>query len=136
MASFRILIEAFVSKPKRLFLLDGVGALVTAALLLGLLAPMEDLFGMPRWNLYPLSGIAMVFAAYSLACHFLLRRRWRPFLRAIAYANLAYCCLTLVSMIYLSQSLTALGIAYFAGEIIVVLGLVGLELAVGRKLER
>lgn len=113
--------------PKRLFLIDGLGALLTASLLLFLLARFEPLFGMPRQILHILSSVAAVFAVYSLACHLLVRRNPKAFLRLIAVANAAYCAATAVLVYRHSSRLTALGLAYFIGEIIVIGILVHLE---------
>ncbi|HMQ02493.1 MAG TPA: hypothetical protein PKD26_01070 [Pyrinomonadaceae bacterium] len=109
--------------PKRIFLIDGIGALITATLLLAILAQFESTFGMPRRILFLLAGIACIFAVYSLACYIKLRDNWTPFLRAIAIANLAYCVLTLTMVIVYRAEVTRLGVAYFIAEISVVLSL-------------
>ena len=113
---------------RSLFLIDGVGALVTALLLSQVLARFEDIFGMPRQVLFVLAGIAACFAVYSISCHFLIKEQWRPYLRGIALANMTYCLSTLVLVLYLNRSLTWLGIAYFLGEIVLVMTLVAIEM--------
>jgi len=112
---------------KQLFLVDGLGAVVTALLLSQVLARWEPLFGMPKSVLFVLAGIAGCFAVYSLLCHFLVEKNWRPYLRGIAIANTLYCCLTLGLVVYRYEALTWLGIAYFLGEIMLVLFLVTVE---------
>jgi len=119
--------------PKQLFLIDGLGALLTAIMLGLVLANFVPLFGMPKSILYPLSLIACVFAVYSLSCHFRFPANWQPYLKAIAAANLLYCCLTLglvLLMVYSFQKLTMLGVIYFLVEIVIVVGLAVVELRV------
>ncbi|MCP4446502.1 MAG: hypothetical protein GY811_14320 [Myxococcales bacterium] len=114
--------------PRRLFLLDGLGALLSAFLLGVVLVHFESTFGMPSQTLHGLAAIAGVFCLYSLTCSLLNIEQWRGGLRLIASANLLYCCLTLGAMLYLHQDLSLLGFAYFAGEIAVVVALATLEL--------
>lgn len=112
---------------KLLFLIDGLGAITTALLLSQLLARFEPLFGMPRPVLFVLAGIAACFAVYSLLCYFLLTADFRPFLKGIAIANTSYCVATMGLMLFHFSALTWLGIAYFVGEIAVVLALAYVE---------
>lgn len=113
-----------------MFLIDGLGAMVTAILLSQVLARFETVFGMPRDILWILAGAAICFAVYSISCHLFLKENEKPYLRGIAIANLLYCLTTLVLVIYLRESLTYLGIAYFIGEMIIILILVRWEFSV------
>ncbi len=107
---------------RQLFLMDCFGALVSAAIL-GVVLPMfEDTFGMPTRVLYVLAGIALVFAVYSAFCYGLRKRA--VYLKAIAVANLLYCCLTAGLVFYWHAHLTTLGLVYFVLEMAVILGLV------------
>lgn len=110
-----------------MFLIDGLGAIVTAILLSQVLARFETVFGMPRDILWVLAGAAGCFAVYSISCHLFLKKNGKPFLQGIAIANLIYCLTTLVLVIYLRESLTYLGLAYFIGEMIIILILVRWE---------
>jgi hypothetical protein len=53
---------------KKLFLVDGVGAMTSAAMLGVVLVKFEGTFAMPHSVLYPLSFIACIFSIYSLIC--------------------------------------------------------------------
>lgn len=112
---------------RKLFLIDAIGAVVTAISLSQVLARFESVFGMPEHILYILASIAGCFAVYSFCCHLWIRRNWTPFLIGIAVANTIYCLTTLVLVFYFKDSLTWLGIAYFIGEIMVVMALVRFE---------
>jgi hypothetical protein len=122
------IITQFKLKPKNLFLIDGLGALLTAFFLFVILRTFSEYFGMPQTTLTYLSVIALFFFFYSFACFYLLKNDWKPFLRIISIANLLYCILTLGLVIYHRQSITLLGITYFFAEIILVCGLVFVEL--------
>lgn len=118
---------------KKLFLIDGMGAVITALMLSQVLARFESVFGMPQQLLFILAGIAAGFAVYSTLCYWLVRENWWPYLRGIATANTAYCIGTLGLVIKLFDTLTYLGIAYFVGEIILVVGLAIFEFQFARN---
>jgi hypothetical protein len=114
--------------PKRLFLIDGLGALATASLLFFLLARLEHIFGMPQTICYLLSSVAATYSIYSLCCYFLIRQSRKPFLQIIAIADIVYSVATIVLMQYYYSQLTWLGLAYFICEIAIIGLLVFLEL--------
>ncbi len=126
-------IERFSAAPRALFLLDGLGALLSAALL-GLLLPrLGNLIGMPSSVLYPLAGAACLLSFTSLSCALVSPTRWRSFLFAIAGANLTYCALTLALLFRHRDSLHALDWIYFLGEMAIIVALASLEIAVARR---
>ncbi len=132
MALTPVLLDRFLRRPRTLFLLDGVGALVTA-LLVGVVLPrLGEYIGTPRPVLRALALTAAVFAAYSLACAALQPTRWPGYLRGIALANAGYCAVTAAVLIRFRATLHPLDWIYFAGEIVVVGALVTLELRVAR----
>lgn len=120
-------LEKLIRNPRRLFLIDSLGALLTMFSLLAVLRPLEHLFGMPQPILLVLAIPAAMFALYSAGCFWFVGTRWRPFLAIISGANLLYCCVTAGLLIAYYAQLTALGIAYFALEIAVVCALVFVE---------
>lgn len=115
------------TNPKTIFLIDGLGAVLTAILLGFVLTNFEAYFGMPCNVLYCLAVVACIFMFYSLACYTFLKNRWRAFLSIIMVANLLYCGLTIALVCYYYSRLTPLGITYFLLECLVILGLVWLE---------
>lgn len=126
-------LDRFTLNPKSLFLIDGLGALFTAFLTGVLLRMFEDDFGMPQKHLCVLSILACIFAVYSMSCYFLIVKNWRTHLKIIAVANSMYCLLTAVLVMLLYQQLTILGIIYFIGEILIIIGLVYMEISVSSK---
>ena len=126
----RPFIDRITDNPRRLFLVDGFGAFLTAFFLGVILVKFEAYFGMPQSVLYILSAIACVYGIYSICCSVFIRSNWRPFLKVIAIANLLYCCLTIGLVIYFYQRLTILGLTYFLLELIVMVVLIIVELRV------
>ena len=119
--------------PKKLFLIDCLGALLSAFLVGIILARFESVFGMPREATHWLSIISCLYAVCSFTCFLLITDNWKPYLWLIALANLLYCCLTIYLVVYFYQHLTALGLLYFTGEVMVVIGLAFVELKSASK---
>jgi len=118
---------------KKLFLIDGLAALLSAFLLGFFLVRFEPAFGMPRNVLYVLSAIAFALAAYSLAHYFLVKEIRKAHLKIIGYANLFYCFLILALTLYFYSKITILGELYFLGEICIIVMLAMLELRNGNE---
>lgn len=119
--------------PKILFLIDGLGALLSAFLLGIVLANLEPTFGMPVKILYFLSALACLFALYSFWNFWKFKETWKPYLRVIATVNLMYCLLTASLVIYFRQELTTWGWLYFLLEMVVIIGLVVVEFKTASK---
>lgn len=119
--------------PRHLFLLDGLGALMSAVLLGLVLVHFQPLIGMPTSLLYPLAGAASGFCLHSLGCAFYPPTNWRRSLLIVAIANLLYCLITLGLIISYSHQLRPLGWLYFLAEIAIVVPLAALEIAVDRR---
>jgi hypothetical protein len=119
--------------PKQLFLVDSIGALISAVMLGIVLTYFEGYIGMPVTVLQPLSLIASFFCIYSFVCFSLNPRNYKPYLIIIAIDNLIYCGISLFLMIKYHESLTALGFTYFILEKLIVLALAITELKVALK---
>lgn len=114
--------------PKKLFLIDSLGALFSALLLGVVLVNFESAFGIPKNVFYFLALIASLFLFYSSLCYFFLKENWKPYLITIAAGNLLYCCLTVGVLFYFYETITVLGMLYFIGEVAVILMLAIVEL--------
>lgn len=131
--NFKKLLDEISLNPRRLFLIDSLGALLSTLLYLFVLAKMVGVFGMPQKVIYPLAVLAGVYTIYSGLCYWLKPKNWRPFLKVIALANLLHCGLTFCLLFIYQQELTALGVVYFLGEIIIVVCLAIIELRVASE---
>ncbi|SRR6056297_870020 len=105
---------------KQLLLIDGLGALTTAGLLILLLANYEAFFGMPPNVLYRLSVLALIMSSYGLLSFMFVRSNHRRFLKPIVAANVLYCLITAAAILFHRETITIYGIAYFIGEFIIV----------------
>lgn len=115
------------SSVKKIFLIDAIGALISAFFLGIILVRFNSLIGIPIKTLHILAILPCFFAVYSFCCYFFLKDNWRPFLRGIAFANLIYCFITTGLLFLDFQSLTGLGVFYFIVEVIVLLVLIRFE---------
>lgn len=115
-----------IINPKRLFVIDGSGALLSAFFLAIVLVKLD--IGMPNNILYFLAALPCIFALYSFGCYFLIKSNWPPYLKGIALANLFYCCLTIGLIAHFYENLTTLGFCYFLLELLVVGILITIEL--------
>ena len=127
------LIKHFSENQKTLFLIDSIGAFITAFSLLVIVRQFNEYFGIPKNQLTYLSIIAVLFSIYSGACFFFLKGGTNPFLKLIGVANIIYCALTIGLLINYKPSLTILGITYFLFEIIIICGLSFIEINVANR---
>ena len=121
------IVKILSSKPKTVFLIDGLGATLTAILLVAVLKTFNNYFGMPQKMLTILSITASIFAVYSFSC-FVFLGNPKKLLPPIIAANLIYCVLTLALVVYFYDRLTGLGVAYFIGELAIICVLVCIEM--------
>ena len=123
------------TNPQNLFLLDGIGAILSAALLGVVLVKLEEFFGIPKQTLYFLASFPVLFALYDFY-HFAQKGAANAiFLKGIAVANIAYCLLSLGVTFYHHSTLTLFGCLYVLGEVMIVIALAMLEYSVAQKLE-
>ena len=130
------LINHLIEKPKTLFLIDSLGAIVTGFILFVIMRQLNEYIGMPIIVLTYLSIIAICFCIYSTACFLFLKERWTPFIRLIGVANLLYCALTIGLLIKHYSLLTIIGIIYFLIEIVIICGLSYVELNVATEIKK
>ncbi len=119
--------------PRKLLLVDSIGALVSAFFLGIVLVKWQTFIGMPTTILYGLALIACIFAVYSFVSYKYLAGDSKPYLKIIAIANLLYGCLTMGLVIYFYPQLSKLGILYFVGELLIIISLVIVELKTAAK---
>lgn len=130
------LIKYFIEKQKLLFLIDSLGAIITAFSLFVIIRLFDEYFRMPKTVLIYLSVIAIFFSIYSAACFLFLKRRFAHFIRLIGIANLLYCGFTIGLIIKYNTLLTIIEITYFSIEIIIICALSYIELNVAKEIKR
>ena len=120
-------------KASVLFLMDGLGALLTTFFLGYVLVRYQSTIGMPENVLFLLASIAAFYTIYSLSCYYFSPKDWRKYMRGIAIANLIYCCLTGCMVLLFSDLLTTWGYVYFLLEILIIIALARFELRMTRS---
>ena len=115
-------------KPKQLFLIDSLGACVTALFLLAIKIFFNGYFQVPENVLSLLILIAIILCFYSLSCYLFINDYGKSFIKVIILANLGYCTTTALAMIYYFESISLLAVFYFGIEIIIVFTLVLVEI--------
>ncbi|AFM04058.1 hypothetical protein Fleli_1646 [Bernardetia litoralis DSM 6794] len=138
--NIKAIVEQLKSNPKVIFLLDGIGALVTCLSLFGIGFWLQGYFGMPKRVLYSLAFVVVFYAVYSFSCYFFLfdkfgktTKKWQSFLKIIITANSLYCVIMPFLLVQFYQNLTILGLFYFIFEVIVMTVLVVLEIKIASK---
>ncbi|NNE25760.1 MAG: hypothetical protein HKN09_02855 [Saprospiraceae bacterium] len=121
------------SSPKKLFWIDGLGALCSAFLLAVVLANLESIFGIPSNALYFLATFPIIFSIYDFACYNLIKDNYSSALKCIAGANTIYCVLSIGVAFTHKVSLTKLGWAYLVFEIFIVLTLAYIEFKIATE---
>ncbi len=133
-------LEHFVTKallnPKKLFLIDGFGAILSAFLLGVVLPKFEAILGIPSSVLYFLATIPIFFAIYDFYCYQKVHQKTGLFLKGIALLNLIYCCISLALAFYHFEAITNLGWIYILIEIIILFLLAIFEFKVGQKIKK
>lgn len=119
-----------------IFLIDGFGALLTAALLFFVVRPLPSFFGVADFIVNLFAGVAVPFTIYSFVGHVLavrLRRvNFKHYLTLIAALNILYCVMT-AYVVFQLTGITVWGKLYFVVEILIILCLVYMELKIARK---
>ena len=124
------LINHLAEKPRTLFLIDSIGAVLTAFFLFVIIGQLNEYFGMSTTALTYLFVIAICLSIYSAICFLFLKACWPPFIRIIGVANLLYCTLTIVLLIKYYPSLAIIEATYFLLEIVMICLLSYIELKV------
>lgn len=118
-----------------IFLIDGLGTLLTATMVGVVIPRFADLVGMPPPILHTLTVVALIFSVYSFACY---RHKvvHRSFLVTIAVANGFYCLANLIIVLWQASQLTILGICYFLIESMLIATLAAYEWKTARRLDK
>lgn len=120
-------LRSLTQNIKTVFLVDGLGAVLSATMLGLVLAPLHTYIGMPKETLHLLASAALVFAIYSLACYAFADKQGHRLLLPVIIANSSYSAYTCALVWQYQSQLSPLGMAYFVGELGVLFVLVYIE---------
>ena len=127
------IISYFINKPKAIFLVDSIGAFLSAFCLLIISRFYGNYFGINPSTLQLLTILPIVFCIYSACCYLLIIRGYKPFILIIAIANFLYCLITMVLIFTHYSELTILGLSYFILELMIIGIIVYLEFDISSK---
>lgn len=129
------IVNKLSSNPKQLFLIDGLGALVSAFFLGVVLVQLESIFGIPKNTLYFLAFLPCLFAMYDFYCYLRVQENFSFFIKTIALINLMYCFISIGLAFYHYQKITYLGWGYVLVEILIVVFIAYAELTTAAKIK-
>jgi putative flippase GtrA len=130
------MISRFEANPRQLFLVDGIGALISSFMLAIVLVKLESIFGIPSLVLYFLASFPILFALFDIYCYVQLNNSSVHYLKIISLLNLSYCCLSIGLALFHFEVITGLGLAYLALEILIVFALAFIEWEVANRLSK
>lgn len=128
------IINSFVKKPNALFLVDSIGAFISAFCLLIISRYYSDYIGINHSTFQLLAILPIVFGIYSACCFLFVKRCFKPFIQIIALANLIYCLITLILLGTLFAEITILGLSYFVVELMIIALIISIEYKVSRNI--
>lgn len=131
---FHKIIQKAEKNPKKLFLVDGFGALLSAFLLGFVLVRIKDALGIPEAILYFLAVFPIILIVFDVYCYLKEHKRTDIFLKLIAVLNVQYCILSIGLAFYYRETLTHLGWIYILVEILIILFLSTIEFTIGKQL--
>ncbi len=121
------------ANPKKLFEIDGLGAIISAILLGIILVRFESFFGIPVSTLYFLASLPIFFAIYDFYIYYRVDKDLGKYLKIIGITNLIYCFLSIGLAIYHREEITNLGWIYILTEILIVSTVAIIELGVAKR---
>jgi uncharacterized oligopeptide transporter (OPT) family protein len=130
---FKVISNTLENNPKKLFVIDGIGALVSAVMLGIVLVQLEQVFGIPAAALYILAAIPCLFALYDWYCFRSAQINLNKNLLIIAGLNVGYCILSIAITYLHKDSVTTLGWTYIFLEILIVLFIAGQEYKTAKR---
>ena len=122
-----------MTSSKKIFLVDAIGAMVSALLIGLVIAPYEGFFGIPTPIAYLLCFIAILLSAFSLLSYLFAQNSWKKNLRIIAILNLGYCAFTASVLTLNSEGITFWGWAYFVIEMLIIFALSRVEMGIAKS---
>lgn len=125
------MLSTFKTNPKKLFVIDGYGAIISAFFLGVVLVKLEHLFGIPKQTLYLLAFLPLLFAAFDFYAYRNAHIDTSKNLKVIATINTLYCILSLALTLYHIDVILPLGWIYIILELAIVLALSYIELIIG-----
>ncbi len=119
--------------PRKIFLIDAIGALVSALLLFLVVGRVQPSFGISYDTIFSLAIIACNYFFFSLYSYLFLYKKPFRYLKMIALLNGLYSVLILVLFYHEFNTLAPLGKLYMIGDAAIVFAIATAEYMYIRK---
>lgn len=126
--------QFIIKQPKRVFLIDAIGAFLSFSVLAFVFYSFNDLFLLPCFESKLLMFVAASVFLYSFLVYCFVQRRVKLFLIILLFFNIAYCVSLLLVLFSSYGYITNLGVAYLIVETIILVAVVFFEYYVYRNL--
>lgn len=127
-------LNSLYKNPKKVFLIDASGALISLFSFWCIVYPLENYFTISSSVLLLLSVIAFTLFLYSFSCYMWIKQNWKPYLKTIIILNSLYILFSIGLIFYHFKKGSLFGIAYFILEIVVILAVLFVEIKVYKKI--
>jgi hypothetical protein len=127
-------LDKLSNNTKRVFLVDAIGALLSAIFIFIILSYFENQIGIPEKTLIFLIIIAILLSIFSFCCFLIQKNNSKQSLKIISRANILYCILTIITVFAYRHAITRWGLLYFIFEILIIILIVIVELKTMNKL--
>lgn len=125
--SFQPILDKVSKQPNLIFLIDGLGAFISAFMLAFVLKWFANYVQIPPKMLCILTLPALVYMFFSLSCYIVKVKNRDFFLKIILTGNILYFCLSIFATFIFYSSINILGLIYLGSECLVLLFLICLE---------
>jgi hypothetical protein len=125
--------NAFLENPRKIFLIDSIGAFISSIFLLFMFYSSCIEFNFPKTTLIFLSLLAAFLCIYSTICYSFAKKRWALLLKIISISNFFYAAFTLSLLFLYHNQLTVFNLSYFITEIIIITLLSFTELYIANR---
>lgn len=124
-------------KPKKLFLIDAIGALISSTFIAFGVFYLDDFIRMPKKILIILCLIPVLYFFYSFTYYLKAYKneKLKNPLKIIAISNLCYSVLTLSLLFYFFPKITVLEMTYFILEVMILIVLSIAELNASKEFD-
>lgn len=124
-------------KPKKLFLIDAIGALISSTFIAFGVFYLDDFIRMPKKILIILCLIPVLYFFYSFTYYLKANKneKLKNPLKIIAISNLCYSVLTLSLLFYFFPKITVLEMTYFILEVMILIVLSIAELNASKEFD-
>jgi hypothetical protein len=131
---FFTIIDKISNNAKIVFLIDSIGALLSALFIFIILTFFENKIGIPAKTLIFLIIFTIVLSLFSFCCYLIQNKNLKLNFKVISRANILYCILTIITLVAYRQVIPILGLLYFIFEIFIIILIVKVELKTINKL--